>query len=62
VAWALLFGLGVFAFVHVLIGPQSGYLAELAPAGLVAALTVFAGFALLSFGVWGYFRFRPSRS
>jgi hypothetical protein len=62
VVWAVLFGLGVFAFVHVLIGPQSGYLAELAPAGLVAALIVFAAFALLSFGVWGYFRFRPSRS
>jgi hypothetical protein len=62
VAWAVLFGLGVFAFVHVLIGPQSGYLAELAPAGLIAALTVFAAFALLSLGVWGYFRFRPSRS
>jgi hypothetical protein len=61
VVWAVLFGLGVFAFVHVLIGPQSGYLAEFAPSGIVAALAVFVGFGALSFAVWGYFRFRPAR-
>jgi hypothetical protein len=60
-AWALLFGAGAFAFVHVLIGPQSGYLAELAPNGLIAALAVFVAFAVMSFAVWGYFRFRPAR-
>jgi hypothetical protein len=60
-AWAGLFGAGVFAFVHLLIGPQSGYLAELSPSGLVAALAVFAAFALISFATWGYFRFRPDR-
>jgi hypothetical protein len=58
-AWAGLFGAGVFAFVHLLIGPQSGYLAELSPSGLAAALAVFAAFALISFATWGYFRFRP---
>jgi hypothetical protein len=61
IAWALLFGAGAFAFVHVLIGPQSGYLAELAPNGLIAALAVFVAFAAMSFAVWGYFRFRPAR-
>jgi hypothetical protein len=45
----------------VLIGPQSGYLAELAPSGLVAALAVFVAVASMSFAVWGYFRFRPAR-
>jgi hypothetical protein len=62
VAWAALFVAGAFAFVQVLIGPQSGYLADLAPSGLVAALAVFAAFALLSFATWGYFRFRPART
>jgi hypothetical protein len=61
IAWAVLFAAGVFAFVHVLIGPQSGYLAELSPSGLVAALAVFAAAAAISFAVWGYFRFRPAR-
>jgi hypothetical protein len=61
VVWGLLFVAGVFAFVHLLIGPQSGYLAELSPAGFAAALAVFAAFAAVSFGLWGYFRFRPSR-
>ena len=60
-AWAVLFGVGVFAFVHLLIGPQSGYLSELSPNGLVAALAVFAAFAVISFATWGYFRFRPAR-
>jgi len=61
-AWAALFGAGVFAFVHLLIGPQSGYLAELSPSGLAAALAVFAAFALISVATWGYFRFRPGRA
>lgn len=43
-------------------GPRSGYLAELAPSSLLAALAVFAGYALFSFGLWGYFRFRPARA
>jgi hypothetical protein len=62
VGWAILFGLGVFAFVHILIGPNTGYLSELSLPAVMAALGVFAGFGLFALLFWGYFRFlhRPS--
>jgi hypothetical protein len=56
--WAVLFGLSVFGFIHILIGPTSGYVSELSPAGFIAALGVFAAFGALSIGTWLYFRFR----
>ena len=58
--WAPLFGLSVFAFIHILIGPTSGYLADLSWAGIIAAAGVFAAFGALSVLVWGYFRFSPA--
>lgn len=57
-AWALLFGISVFAFIHILIGPSSGYVSQLSPAAFLAALGVFAAFGALSIGTWAYFRFR----
>jgi hypothetical protein len=60
VGWAALFGLSVFAFVHVLIGPTSGYVSELSPEAFMAGLGVFAAFGALSIGTWLYFRLRPS--
>jgi hypothetical protein len=57
-AWALLWGAGLFAFVHILIGPTSGYVAELSPAAFMAALGVFAAFGALSIATWLYFRLR----
>jgi hypothetical protein len=59
-AWAVLFGLGVFAFLHVLIGPTTGYLADLHPAAWLAALGVFAAFGAFSLLFWAWFRFRPA--
>lgn len=56
--WALLFGLSVFAFVHLLIGPTSGYVSELAPGAFTAALGIFAAFGALSIATWAFFRFR----
>jgi hypothetical protein len=56
--WALLFGVSVFAFIHILIGPTSGYVSELSPAAFLAALGVFAAFGALSIATWLYFRFR----
>jgi len=60
-AWALLYGLTLFAFVHILLRPGSGYVSDtsVSPAGVVVGL--FVGFAAFSFAFWGYFRFRPSR-
>ncbi|MEO8272690.1 MAG: FGLLP motif-containing membrane protein [Chloroflexota bacterium] len=57
--WALLFGLSVFGFVHLLIGPSSGYVSQLSPQAFAAALGIFALFGALSILTWGYFRFRP---
>lgn len=57
--WALLFGLAVFAFIHLLISPSSGYVLDLSPDAFIAACGVFAGFGALSIATWGYFRFRP---
>jgi len=56
--WAVLFALSVFGFIHILIGPTSGYVSDLSPAAFVAALGVFAAFGALSIGTWLYFRFR----
>ena len=58
-AWGLLFGISVFGFVHVLIGPTAGYVSQLSPQAFIAALGVFAGFGALSILTWAYFRFRP---
>ena len=60
-AWALLWGAGLFAFVHILIGPTSGYVSELSPAAFMAALGVFAAFGALSIATWLYFRLRTER-
>jgi len=59
--WALLFGLSVFAFIHILIGPNTGYLSDLSVPALTAALGVFALFGAFSVMFWAYFRFRPAR-
>jgi hypothetical protein len=58
--WAVLFALSVFAFIHILIGPTSGYVSALNPAAFIAAGGVFAIFGALSIATWGYFRFRPA--
>jgi hypothetical protein len=61
-AWAALFGVGVLAFVQILVGPTSGYLAELNADAWLAALGVFAAFGLFSLVFWSWFRFRPDAS
>ena len=59
--WALLFGLSAFFFIHVLVGPHTGYLSQLSPEALVAAFGAFAVFGAFSVLFWAYFRFRPAR-
>lgn len=60
--WALLFGISAFAFIHLLIGPHTGYLSQLSPGALAAAVGAFAAFGAFSVLFWAYFRFRPARS
>jgi hypothetical protein len=58
--WAVLFGVSVFAFFQILIGPTSGYLADLSFGAWLAALGVFLAFGVITILFWGWFRFRPS--
>jgi hypothetical protein len=57
-AWVALYGVTLLAFVHILLRPSTGYVSNtsVSPPNLVIGL--FAGFAVLSFAFWGYFRFR----
>jgi len=61
-AWAALFGLSVFAFLHLLIEPDAGYLDTLTPSAFIAACGVFALFGGLSLATWAYFRFRRPKA
>ena len=59
--WLALWGTSVLAFFHVIINPQSGYLATsaLVPAATTIGLLVF--FAVVSLGLWGYFALTARR-
>ena len=61
-AWAVLFGVGVFGLLHVLVNPTSGYLADSTRTPLVTIAVLFVGFTLASVGLWSYFRFRRPRA
>jgi hypothetical protein len=58
--WATLFGVSLFAFFHILIGPTSGYLSSLTGPAWLAAMGVFAAFGAFTVLFWAWFRFRPS--
>jgi len=58
-AWALVFGLAAFGFVHILLRPDSGYVA--ATSARATVIVLFVLFGLISVAFWGYFRFRPAR-
>ena len=57
--WAVLFGLGVFAFAHVLLNPSTGYLSDTTRTSFVTAVALLIGFAIGSVLFWAWFRFRP---
>jgi hypothetical protein len=59
--WALLNGVSLFAFIHILIGPTSGYLSDLVAPAWMAALGIFAAFGIFTILFWAWFRFRPTR-
>lgn len=58
--WAALFFASLFGFFHILVGPTSGYLADLTGPAWVAALGIFAAFGAFTVLFWAWFRFRPS--
>ena len=59
-AWATLCGASLFAFIHILVGPTSGYLSDLTAPAWIAALGVFAAFGAFTVLFWAWFRFRPA--
>lgn len=60
-AWAALFFLGVFATVHVLLRPGSGYVGSTSGSVRFGVMLLFALFGVGSLAFWAYFRFRPQR-
>jgi hypothetical protein len=59
--WTALFVLSAFGFLHVLVNPQSGYLADTTRTPMLTIAVLFAIFGLVSVALWSYFRFRPAR-
>lgn len=59
-AWALLCGAGLVAFIHILVGPTVGYLSDLTAPAWLAAMGIFAAFGVFTILFWAWFRFRPS--
>jgi hypothetical protein len=60
-AWAVLFFLGIFATVHILLRPGSGYVGSTTGDVGIGVMTLFVAFGLGSVLFWAYFRFRPAR-
>ena len=61
-AWVGLFASGLFAFVHILLQPSSGYVGHTEAGQKWVVIALFVGFGLFSIGFWAYFRFRPART
>ncbi|HMC08421.1 MAG TPA: choice-of-anchor P family protein [Actinomycetota bacterium] len=61
-AWVGLFASGLFAFVHILLQPTSGYVGHTQAGQKWVVIALFVGFGLFSIGFWAYFRFRPART
>ena len=58
--WAAIFAIGLFAFIHVLLRPGTGYVSDTHSTPEVVVVALFLGFGLFSVAFWAYFRFRPA--
>jgi hypothetical protein len=56
--WAVLYAIGVFAFISVLINPSGGFLVPSKQSSVVTAVGLFVAFGLVSVLFWAFFRFR----
>jgi hypothetical protein len=59
-AWLILFGIGIFAVLHLLAHPGQGYGPTDSAVPFVTALALFIGFGAMSVGFWAWFRYRPA--
>jgi Tol biopolymer transport system component len=62
VVWGLLFAAGAFLFLHVLLDPESEYLADPNAVPTTTIFIFFAAFGLISVALWAYFRFRKGQA
>lgn len=61
VVWAALMFVGVFATVHILLAPNSGYVGQTTEEVTFGVLLLFGIAGAISVGFWAYFRYRPPR-
>jgi hypothetical protein len=59
--WALLMFLGLFATIHILLTPSSGYVGHTTGQVTVGVVILFLIFGGISVALWSYFRYRPDR-
>lgn len=59
--WVILFVVGVFGFVHLLLRPGGGYLNHSGNTPMFTVLGLFLAFGVASVSFWAYFRFRKPR-
>ena len=59
--WAVIWGLAVLAFFHVLVNLKSGYLVDTAVVPVATTYALLAVFSLISVVLWAWFRPRSPR-
>jgi hypothetical protein len=59
--WTVLFVLTQLAFVHILLRPSTGYVADTTHSPTLIVVALFVAFALFSISFWAYFRYRTPR-
>jgi hypothetical protein len=57
--WYVLYALGLFGFLFILLNPASGYVPQQESVPFVVAVALFVAFGAVSILFWAYFRFRP---
>jgi hypothetical protein len=60
--WLVLIGVGLLGFVHVLLNPTTGYLADDTRSSFLTMVFLLGFFAVASVAFWAWFRFRPARA
>ena len=60
-AWAALYAAALFAFVHILLRPSTGYVADTSRSPTVVVVGLFVAFGIFSFAFWAYFQYRSPR-
>ncbi len=59
--WVALFAVTQLAFVHIMLRPSTGYVADTTQSPTTIVIVLFVVFALFSIAFWAYFRFRTPR-